>query len=63
MGGGGGVAVGAPPLTLSSPPQIKVILGELRAEAGAVQVVVQELRAGAAVPEQRRFLAEAQPYR
>ncbi|GAB0202090.1 serine/threonine-protein kinase LMTK1 [Grus japonensis] len=41
----------------------KVILGELLGDASPAQVVVKELRAGAGAPEQRRFLAEAQPYR
>ncbi|NXV73254.1 LMTK3 kinase, partial [Atlantisia rogersi] len=41
----------------------KVILGELLGDPSPAQVVVKELRPGAGAPEQRRFLAEAQPYR
>ncbi|XP_060029743.1 serine/threonine-protein kinase LMTK3 isoform X2 [Erinaceus europaeus] len=41
----------------------KVILGEIFSDYTPAQVVVKELRASAGPLEQRKFIAEAQPYR
>nr|XP_014346661.1 PREDICTED: serine/threonine-protein kinase LMTK2-like [Latimeria chalumnae] len=41
----------------------KVILGEVFSDVSPTQVVVKELRVSASLLEQRKFLAEAQPYR
>ncbi|XP_043935721.1 uncharacterized protein LOC122808760 [Protopterus annectens] len=41
----------------------KVILGEIFTDVNPAQVVVKELRVNASPLEQRKFLAEAQPYR
>lgn len=51
------------PHTLTPGPLDQVILGEVFSDYTPAQVVVKELRASAGPLEQRKFIAEAQPYR